>query len=74
MPTGKAISSLSTVTVLTDGTLGTATDALAEITDSYVEATIADALASLAAKVNTLVTAHNSLIAEMKARGWMDSA
>ena len=44
-----------TATALTDGTLGTASDALAEITASYVEATIANSLASLAAKYTALL-------------------
>jgi len=48
-------------TALTDGTLGTASDSLAEITDTYVEATIANALASLAAKVNALINAQRIL-------------
>jgi hypothetical protein len=51
----------TTIVDLTDGTLGTASDALAEITSSYVEATIANSFASLAAKItaiNAVLEAH----------------
>lgn len=51
------------VTSLTDGSLGTASDTLPEITAAYVEADIANSIASLAAKVNTLVARVNSLLA-----------
>ncbi len=44
-----------TGTAITDGTLGTASSALAEITASYVEATIANSLATLAAEINALI-------------------
>ena len=40
---------------ITDGTLGTASDALAEITASYVEATIANSYATNAAKINAIL-------------------
>lgn len=40
---------------ITDGTLGTASDALAEITGSYVEATIANSFATNAAKINEIL-------------------
>jgi hypothetical protein len=40
---------------ITDGTLGTASDALAEITASYVEATIANSFATNAAKINAIL-------------------
>ena len=46
-------------TSLTDGTLGTASDSLAEITASYVEATMANSYASLAAKVNAILVRMN---------------
>ena len=42
---------------ITDGTLGTASDALAEITASYVEATIANSFATNAAKINAILAA-----------------
>lgn len=51
----------SPVVAITDGTLGTASNALAEITASYVEATIANSFATLAAKVNELVARVNAL-------------
>ena len=44
-----------TATALTDGSLGTASDAIAEITASYVEATMANSLATLAAKYTALL-------------------
>ena len=44
-----------TATALTDGSLGTASDAIAEITASYVEATQANSFATLAAKYNALL-------------------
>ena len=40
---------------ITDGTLGTASNALAEITASYVEATIANSFATNAAKINAIL-------------------
>ena len=45
--------------VLTDGSLGTAADALVEMTSSYVEADVADNQASLAAKVNEILVRMN---------------
>ncbi len=51
----------ATIVDITDGTLGTASDALAEITASYVEATIANSFATLAAKItaiNAVLEAH----------------
>ena len=50
-----AIRSKLIIAPLTDGTLGTASDALAEVTASYVEATMANAQASLAAKLNAVL-------------------
>lgn len=52
-----AIVAAGAITPLTDGSLGTASDALAEITDTYVEATIANSIASLAAKINEIIAA-----------------
>jgi len=51
---------------ITDGTLGTASDALAEITASYVEATIANSFATNAAKINAILAAmrNHGLIAD----------
>lgn len=44
---------------LTDSSGGTASDTLAAITGSYVEATIENTVASLAAKVNALIRQQN---------------
>lgn len=46
---------LGGITLLTDSSGGTATDTLAAITGSYVEATIEDTVASLAAKINAII-------------------
>ncbi len=54
-----------TATALTDGTLGTASDALAEITSSYVEATLANAFATLAAKYSALLVDVTALKAAL---------
>lgn len=43
------------VTQLTDNSGGTASDTLADIEATYTEATIANAVASLAAKVNAII-------------------
>ena len=45
----------SSIVSITDGTLGTASDALAEITSSYVEATIANSFATLSAKIEEIL-------------------
>jgi hypothetical protein len=42
---------------LTDSSGGTASDTLAAITGSYVEATIENTVASLAAKINAILSA-----------------
>ena len=47
---------------LTDGSTGTASDTLVEITGSYVQATIENTVASLAGKINELITKTNDLI------------
>jgi len=47
------------ITELTDSSGGTASDTLAAITASYVEATIENTVASLAAKVNALIRQQN---------------
>jgi hypothetical protein len=47
----------SAIVDITDGSLGTASDAIAEITASYVEATIANAHATHAAKINEILAA-----------------
>lgn len=48
------------ITSLTDNSGGTASDTLAAITGSYVEATIENTVATLAAKINELVTKANT--------------
>ena len=45
---------------LTDGSTGTVSDTLVEITGSYVQATMENTVASLAGKVNELVTMVNT--------------
>lgn len=56
----KGLSVSTAVTALTDNSGGTASDTLAAITGSYVEATIENTVASLAAKINALI-AQNTL-------------
>jgi hypothetical protein len=50
-----AAKSSANITALTDSSGGTASDTLAAITGSYVEATIENTIASLAAKINALI-------------------
>ncbi len=50
-----AAKSSANITALTDSSGGTASDTLAAITGSYVEATIENTVASLAAKINALI-------------------
>lgn len=50
----------SQIVALTDSSGGTASDTLAAITGSYVEATIENTVASLAAKINELVAKANA--------------
>lgn len=59
------------LTLLTDSSGGTASDTLAAITGSYVEATIENTVASLAAKVNALVAAQNKINALLRSRDIM---
>ncbi len=56
------------IVVLTDNSGGTASNTLAAITGSYVEATIENTVASLAAKVNENVAMINRLKAQMEAQ------
>lgn len=51
-----------TIVALTDSSGGTASDTLAAITGSYVEATIENTVASLAAKINALIARQNSMV------------
>lgn len=51
------VSAATAITALTDNSGGTASDTLAAITGSYVEATIENTVASLAAKINALIAA-----------------
>ena len=50
-----ALVAVGALVALTDGSLGTASDAIPEITASYVEADIANSIASLAAKINEII-------------------
>lgn len=52
MATGKR---LNAITSLTDNSGGTASDTLADIEATYTEATIANAVASLAAKIEEIL-------------------
>lgn len=54
-PKGSSI--VTAITALTDNSGGVASDTLAAITGSYVEATIENTVASLAAKVNAVIAA-----------------
>lgn len=53
--------SRTAITALTDSSGGTASDTLAAITGSYVEATIENTVASLAAKINAILNVLNGL-------------
>lgn len=59
------------LTLLTDSSGGTASDTLAAITGTYVEATIENTVASLAAKINAVVAAQNKINALLRARDIM---
>ncbi len=54
-----------TATALSDGTLGTASDALAEITSSYVEATQETTVSSLTLQINRLVADVTAILAAL---------
>lgn len=56
------------IVVLTDNSGGTASNTLAAITGSYVEATIENTVASLAAKINENVAMINTLKAQLEAQ------
>ena len=45
------------VTALTDNSGGTASDTIADVPATYTEATLADQIASLTAKINEIITA-----------------
>jgi len=53
-------SQVAAIASLTDNSGGTASDTLAEITGTYTEATMENAVASLAAKINALLAALRS--------------
>lgn len=53
---GVVLGDPAAVPLLTDNTGGTASDTLADVPGSYTEATLANQLASLAAKVNAILT------------------
>lgn len=48
------------ITALTDSSGGTAGNTIADVPAAYTEATLANQLASLTAKVNALIAAHNA--------------
>lgn len=50
-------STAATIVPLTDSSGGTASNTIADVPASYTEATLANQLASLTAKVNALITA-----------------
>lgn len=52
--------SATSITVLTDNSGGTASDTIADVPGSYTEATLANQIASLAAKINELVAVVNA--------------
>lgn len=52
--------SATSITVLTDNSGGTASNTIADIPASYTEATLANQIASLAAKINELVAVVNA--------------
>ena len=55
MATGKRLG--PPIASLTDNTGGTASDTLADVPGTYTEATLANQLASLAAKINLILAA-----------------
>lgn len=52
--------SATSITVLTDNSGGTASNTIADVPASYTEATLANQIASLAAKINELVAVVNA--------------
>lgn len=59
------------LTLLTDNSGGTASDTLADVPAAYTEATLANQIASLAAKVNAVATAQNKINAILRAHDLM---
>lgn len=55
------------ITLLTDSSGGTASDTIVDVPAAYTEATLANQIASLAAKVNALVAAQNKSNALLRA-------
>lgn len=52
--------SATSITVLTDNSGGTPSNTIADVPGSYTEATLANQIASLAAKINELVAVVNA--------------
>lgn len=52
-----AATALSGITALTDNSGGTASDTIADVPGTYTEATLANQIASLTAKVNAIIAA-----------------
>lgn len=48
------------ITVLTDNSGGTASDTIADVPGSYTEATLANQIASMTAKINALIAVVNA--------------
>jgi hypothetical protein len=52
--------SATSITVLTDSSGGTASNTIADVPATYTEATLANQLASLAAKINEVIAVVNA--------------
>lgn len=57
---------------LTDNSGGTASDTIPAQTGSYVEATQETTIASLAGKINEIITAQNAIITALEERGLLE--
>lgn len=55
--TGTVTGALTGVTALTDNSGGTASDTIADVPATYTEATLANQIASLTAKINEIIAA-----------------
>lgn len=53
---GSALAGAAAVTSLTDNSGGTPSDTIADVPAAYTEATLANQIASLTAKINTIIT------------------
>lgn len=57
LPRSLSRSLVADLTTLTDNSGGTASDTIADVPATYTEATLADQIASLTAKVNAIINA-----------------